>query len=962
MKFLDYVEQASNICDKEENKKINIAILRSYTCENIDPILKVELYKLGFNSNIEYGIYNQYYQEALDDQSFIYKNNIDIVIILIKPQDLFAKIFENENSPILQVNLIDNMINNIKEKSKVKAIIFLNMEEYQEEVNGILEYNTLNSITSKLKKFNLELLNLREKYNTLYLIDINKINYDLGMLNVHNNKMKYISKDPYKPEFYIELSKKIARIINRIFNPCKKVLILDLDNTLYKGILSEDGIETITNFEEYPNAHYKNLQIKIKNLKNRGILLCLATKNDYSDVEKLFNTDKMHLKLNDFTIIKANWEDKYKNIMEISNELNLDFNSFVFVDDNPYEIEMINKMLPQIETLNISTKPEEAEHVLDKVYFFDTLSITEEDKNRAELYKQNVKFNLEKVLDIETFLNDLKMEVEFKILNNEDITLIERASQMTLKTNQFNMTTKRYSVEDIKKIIKEPENTVVMMFVEDKFGNHGSTGLVILKSNEIDTFLLSCRVLKRNLEYAMLNFAKDIVKNKLQEKEMISKYIPTPKNTSFKSFYLDAGMTEIKENIYKIDVINSINKVSDYIKIKKNFDTVYGLVDKTRNLTLLQNGKKIQLMNNKQLLELAEKIVHEIKKTNIKTIVVSESGATPLVKVCSQITHKKNIDIEWFYFKTPRQNDINLYEMIKFYLSEEEQNVTRLEALKQHCKNIDLKKYLPLEEIKIEEVLSNINQKIENLDSLDDILRGTKIYEIFSQPFIFFDEYILSGTIIRNFNFYANLICKNVDYRLGTYMIIANNIELYKNIAFSIYSLENELEAYENGVYPFEDRIDLIGYFYYITNDYYMKINIKDFIKTGENKQNELNKFIREIYQFIDEYEILKMLKEKCRKKDLKEYFTEEDIVRYILKILEERTTKKSLEATFLNESFELYSPIWFPMPKEYHYEYWKTFVKIQYLIDEFIDKSQEKYINIREFLINKLAQLLNKI
>ena len=363
MKFLDYIEKSSNIKNLSENQDLNIAILRSYTCENIDPILKTELFNKGFNVNIDYGIFNQFYQEILDEQSFIYQKNIDIIIILIRPQDLFAKIFESTTTPKLETYSIENMINNIKQRSNAKAVIILNLEEYEQEINGILEYNDLNSVTTQIKKFNLDLISLKEKYNNIFLVDINKIIQNIGAKNTYNDKMKYISKDPYKPYFYIELSKYITRIIDRIYNHNKKVLLVDLDNTLYKGILGEDDIKKITNFEEYPNAHYKNLQIKIKNLIKRGILVCLVSKNNYSDVEDLFNTNKMYLKLKDFTLIKANWEDKYKNIIQISKELNLGLDSFVFIDDNKYEIEMVNKMIPEVETINISSKPEEAEKV-----------------------------------------------------------------------------------------------------------------------------------------------------------------------------------------------------------------------------------------------------------------------------------------------------------------------------------------------------------------------------------------------------------------------------------------------------------------------------------------------------------------------------------------------------------------------------------------------------------------------
>ena len=154
------------------------------------------------------------------------------------------------------------------------------MDEYENEAEGILEYNSINSTISFLKKFNIELLKLKEESSIFYLLDINKIVNELGKNNVYNNKMKFISKDPYTIPFYINLAKNIKRTIRAILKPSKKVLALDLDNTLYKGILGEDGIDKITNFEEYPGEHYKNLQTKIKNLKNRGILLALVTKNN----------------------------------------------------------------------------------------------------------------------------------------------------------------------------------------------------------------------------------------------------------------------------------------------------------------------------------------------------------------------------------------------------------------------------------------------------------------------------------------------------------------------------------------------------------------------------------------------------------------------------------------------------------------------------------------------------------
>ena len=574
MKFIEYIENASKIKFKKENTKLNLAILRSYTCENIEPIIKTELYNESFNINIEFGIFNQYYQEVMDKNSFLYTNDIDIVLILLRAEDIFPKIYKVEYKSDLEkykeqvLANIKNIIEAIKNNSNIKAIIMTNMDEYENEAEGILEYNSINSTISFLKKFNIELLKLKEESSIFYLLDINKIVNELGKNNVYNNKMKFISKDPYTIPFYINLAKNIKRTIRAILKPSKKVLALDLDNTLYKGILGEDGIDKITNFEEYPGEHYKNLQTKIKNLKNRGILLALVTKNNLSDVQELFKTQKMPLQLEDFVSIKANWENKYENLNQIAKELNLDLNSFVFIDDNPYEIELINKKLPEVETVQISLKPEEAENVLEQIISFDKLYISEEDKNKTQTYKVRDIINIKNYESIDEFLKDLKMEISFKIIKNEDKQLIERASQMTMKTNQFNMTTKRYTVQEIEKLVQDSNNHIIMLFVKDKFGNHGSVGLVILKNNEIDTFLLSCRVLKRKIEYCVLEFAKNIVKQRLGKQEILAKYIKTDKNQAFKDFYKTAGMKIQENGYYKLVVTQPVKEVPDYIIIK----------------------------------------------------------------------------------------------------------------------------------------------------------------------------------------------------------------------------------------------------------------------------------------------------------------------------------------------------------------------------------------------------------
>ena len=395
-----------------------------------------------------------------------------------------------------------------------------------------------------------------------------------------------------------------------------------------------------------------------------------------------------------------------------------------------------------------------------------------------------------------------------------------------------------------------------------------------------------------------------------------------------------------------------------------SIERVYGKIDKIRNLKSGENHQKYELMNKTQILELAKYIVNQIQYSKYKTVVVSESGATPIIKICAKIAKDRNLKINWFLFKTPSQTKINLYEMIKFYLSAEEleekieinQKIEKRKIfLKEICENIKIEKYLETESTKLEEIIKKINKPIETIH-LDKILKGTQLYEAFSNDFLFFDEYIYTGTILRNFNFYAKLICKNANFKIGAYAIFVDNINNFKQIQFSLYSKSTIMEGYTKGVYPYEDRIDKIGYFYHITEKEYTKLYVKDFLYEDKAKEKKLEQFIHKIYEFIDEKNLLNKIKEKCKKEDLKEYFEKEDIIRYILKVFEYKSYKETKTNIFVEEAFDVYAPIWLPLPKEYHYEYWKSFMRVEGIIDQFVEVNQKKYMDIHRCLIGKIA------
>ena len=264
----------------------------------------------------------------------------------------------------------------------------------------------------------------------------------------------------------------------------KKVLILDCDNTIWRGILGEDGEENI----EYKDTSIGNcffeVQQSVVNLVKKGVLLCLCTKNNHKDLEKLLKKNLMPINLKNTTIIKANWNDKSENIKEIAKELNLGIDSFIFVDDSNYEISEVRSKLPMLKVFKVPDNTYDYPGFFRNniTNFFNNDNLTKEDKNRVNYYKNEIKRtkHSSKFKDKNKFIDSLELKLKI-FSDNQNKNYIKRISQMTQKTNQFNLTTKRYKEQDIKKFLKNKNIKIFTGDVSDKFGDHGKTILVILK-------------------------------------------------------------------------------------------------------------------------------------------------------------------------------------------------------------------------------------------------------------------------------------------------------------------------------------------------------------------------------------------------------------------------------------------------------------------------------------------------
>ena len=349
----------------------------------------------------------------------------------------------------------------------------------------------------------------------------------------------------------------------------KKCIVLDLDNTLWGGIIGEDGFDGIELGHTSNGKAFVDFQKQLLSLWNQGIILALNSKNNYDDAIKVIKEHPdMILREKNFASIQINWNDKAQNLKQIADEINIDLNSIVFFDDDKINQERIKQEFPEVLTIELSKDPSQYSLILKDLNDFNVLQKTDEDRKRGQMYaQQRERHELKQsISSLDEFLKQLDIEVKIK---KSDEFLIPRISQLTLKTNQFNLTTRRYQEEEIRNFSSDENFEVGCAQVIDKFGDNGVTGVYIVKKDEkswiIDTFLLSCRIMGRGIEDAILSqILKSAKENGVEE--IKAEFIPTQKNKPSENFLSDYGFK--KQNNFWIYKLNNDIKSPKHLKVE----------------------------------------------------------------------------------------------------------------------------------------------------------------------------------------------------------------------------------------------------------------------------------------------------------------------------------------------------------------------------------------------------------
>jgi len=530
------------------NKKI--AILGGSTTNNIKVILELFLLNNGIYPEFYESEYNQYYEDAVFSNECLNNFKPDIVYICTTVRNIKAFPQIRDSKEAIE-ELISSEIKRYKliweslYKRFKCAIIQNNFELPIYRLLGNFSAVDEHGIVNYIMRLNMLFSEEISKRTYLHLCDLNFIAADYGLKKWHDNKVWYMYKYAMCLEAIPELVFNVANIIKAILGKNKKAFVLDLDNTLWGGVIGDDGIENIILGQESSLGQaYMDFQRYIKEYKQLGILLCIDSKNEMNNALLGLKHPDSILHEEDFISIKANWDSKDINLIQISNELSLMPDSFVFIDDNSAERMIISENIPGVAVPDIDRITEYI-RIIDYSGFFEVISISQDDTKRNEMYKENMS-RVKMALAYEDYNEYLKkLEMKAIISRFKDIYMA-RIVQLTNKSNQFNLTTRRYTLEELESVAISPEYITMYGRLKDKFGDNGIVSVVVghIEKNTciIELWLMSCRVLKRDMEFAMMDeFVKEC---KVRNIKMIKGiYIPTEKNQMVSDFYERMGFT-----------------------------------------------------------------------------------------------------------------------------------------------------------------------------------------------------------------------------------------------------------------------------------------------------------------------------------------------------------------------------------------------------------------------------------
>jgi FkbH-like protein len=578
------VSRYEKLREKIPLTKYRLVILRSFTVEPAIPLLRAAAFVNGIDLTVQLGDFNAYAQAILDKDSSLYRFAPDGVMLAVRTADLAPDLWQEfaDLDPDAVRQAVRRVSNNFhqwmrafRERSQASLIVH-NLEQPARPSWGILDTQLESGQSAAVQEINREIRRIVSEHRGVYLLDYDGLVDRHGRLRWRDERKWLTARMPIAADQLIQLSREWMRFLVPLTGKIAKALVVDLDNTLWGGVIGEDGMQGIKLSAEYPGAAHQALQRVMLDLARRGILLAVCSKNNLEDaMEAIESHPGMLLRSKNFAAMRINWNDKAKNLREIAAELNIGIDSLAFMDDNPVEREQVRAALPEVTIIDMPDDPLDYAAALRECPAFERLTLSAEDQQRTSFYvAERERSQAEQSFQTkEDFFRYLEQEAEIAPVLPATLA---RISQLTQKTNQFNLTTRRYSEPQIAEMAAKPDWQVLSIRVRDRFGDHGLVGVAITRdekeSCEIDAFLLSCRVIGRTVETALLSYLAQSAVARGRHR-LSGWFLPTKKNAPAKEFYSQHGFQlhtqDGQGSLWELDLKQHPIAWPEWIKLNK---------------------------------------------------------------------------------------------------------------------------------------------------------------------------------------------------------------------------------------------------------------------------------------------------------------------------------------------------------------------------------------------------------
>jgi len=559
---------------RPEAPDLRLGYLANFTLDPLPRWVDLHFAREGWRAAHYVGGFGQYVQEVLGENTGLAAFAPDLVLLalslrLLRPEAwaAFATL-----SPAERRDLKEDVAAHVESwalaalERTPATLLVANFPVPAQPAFGVADLNTEYGETEFFLDLNLDLLRRFKGHPRVQIFDLDRLASRFGKDRVLDRRMYYLAKMEWSPAFLGCVAAELVRHARAARAQARKCLVLDLDNTLWGGVVGEEGPAGVKIGPGDPEGEaFLDFHHRLKALQAQGVLLAVCSKNNPEDVAELFDSrPEIPLRITDFAAVEISWEPKHEGLKKIAAALNIGTDSLVFMDDNPAEISLIQQMLPEVKAVLLPPDPAEYVAVIDRLTDFERTAVLEEDSRKTAQYRENREREALRTAsgELGTYLASLRTELAITRAKRDDLP---RIHQLFTKTNQFNLTTQRYTPSEVERFIASPICELWVVRGRDRFGDLGAIGVVLLRRDGrvvyIDSFLMSCRAMGRGIETAIMNHVKHRLLDEPGHLELRGRYLPTAKNKPAETFYEDQGfrLLERRDSGEKLYVLRRID-------------------------------------------------------------------------------------------------------------------------------------------------------------------------------------------------------------------------------------------------------------------------------------------------------------------------------------------------------------------------------------------------------------------